>query len=176
MLIFIHKKCELSFILGRSGIHSHVLQYQQKVHTRSVNIRYISEVHYNLWMIERLLNKANAIILMSFCFPSVSDARIPRSARKHLRGAGFAISPAKVLLFFHICKFFCIFEPFCYDSTKKSTAHAALFRCHKSVKTDYFFALSQMALKALGWFIARSARTLRLISIPAFFKAPINWL
>ena len=119
MLIFIHKKCELSFILGRSGIHSHVLQYQQKVHTRSVNIRYISEVHYNLWMIERLLNKANAIILMSFCFPSVSDARIPRSARKHLRGAGFAFSPAKVLLFFHICKFFCIFEPFCYDSTKK---------------------------------------------------------
>ena len=41
------KKCELSLILGYSGIHSHTIQYMQKVHTYSVNIRYISEWYYN---------------------------------------------------------------------------------------------------------------------------------
>lgn len=36
------------------------------------------------------------------------------------------------------------------------------------------FALATIALKASGWFIAKSANTLRLISIPALCKAPIN--
>ena len=35
-------------------------QYMQKVHTHGVNIRYIEDTYYNLWKIERLLNKANA--------------------------------------------------------------------------------------------------------------------
>ena len=34
-------------------------------------------------------------------------------------------------------------------------------------RLNYFFTLSTIALKAAGLFIARSARTLRLISIPA---------
>ena len=37
-----------------------------------------------------------------------------------------------------------------------------------------YFTLSTMALKASGLFMARSASTLRLISIPAFERAPIN--
>lgn len=36
------------------------------------------------------------------------------------------------------------------------------------------FALATIALKASGWFIAKSANTLRLISIPALCNAPIN--
>lgn len=35
-------------------------------------------------------------------------------------------------------------------------------------------ALATIALKASGWFIAKSAKTLRLISIPALCKAPIS--
>ena len=34
-------------ILGYSGFHSHHFQYMQKVHTHSVNIRYISESDSN---------------------------------------------------------------------------------------------------------------------------------
>ena len=34
-------------ILVLSGFHSHRLQYMQKVHTYSANIRYISEVYFN---------------------------------------------------------------------------------------------------------------------------------
>ena len=37
-----------------------------------------------------------------------------------------------------------------------------------------YLTLSTIALKAAGLFIARSARTLRLISIPALCNAPIN--
>ena len=37
-----------------------------------------------------------------------------------------------------------------------------------------YFTLATIALKASGWFIAKSARTLRLISIPAACKAPIR--
>lgn len=50
-------------------------------------------------------------------------------------------------------------------------ALAFLFFC----VADYF-TLSTIALKASGLFMARSARTLRLISIPALCRAPINWL
>ena len=37
-----------------------------------------------------------------------------------------------------------------------------------------YFTLSTIALKASGLLTARSARTLRLISIPALCSAPIN--
>ena len=37
-----------------------------------------------------------------------------------------------------------------------------------------YFTLATIALKASGWFTARSANTLRLISIPAACKAPIK--
>ena len=43
-----------------------------------------------------------------------------------------------------------------------------------SVKTVYYFTFSTIALNASGWFIAKSARTLRLISISFFFNNPIN--
>ena len=33
-------------ILGNSGFPSHRLQYMQKVHTHSVNIRYIAEAEF----------------------------------------------------------------------------------------------------------------------------------
>lgn len=39
-----------------------------------------------------------------------------------------------------------------------------------------YFTLSTMALKASGLLTARSASTLRLISIPALCSAPISWL
>ncbi len=50
----------------------------------------------------------------------------------------------------------------------------------RSVKThlrhdESYFTLSTIALKASGLFIARSARTLRLISIPALWMRPINF-
>ena len=41
-------------------------------------------------------------------------------------------------------------------------------------RVNYFLTLSTIALKAAGLFIARSARTLRLISMPALCNAPIN--
>ena len=37
-----------------------------------------------------------------------------------------------------------------------------------------YFTFSTMALKAWGLFMARSASTLRLISIPALWRAPIS--
>ena len=37
-----------------------------------------------------------------------------------------------------------------------------------------YFTFSTMALKAWGLFMARSASTLRLISIPAFERAPMS--
>ena len=37
-----------------------------------------------------------------------------------------------------------------------------------------YFTLATIALNASGWFTAKSANTLRLISIPALCKAPIN--
>lgn len=37
-----------------------------------------------------------------------------------------------------------------------------------------YFTLATIALKAAGLFTARSARTLRLISIPALWRLPIN--
>ena len=55
-------------MLVYSGFDSHGFQYMQKVHTNSVNIRYIQENHYNLSKIEYILNKANAYL--SIC-PSV---------------------------------------------------------------------------------------------------------
>ena len=43
------KKCELLQILVLSGIHSHTLQYIQKVHTTGANIRdIIGRVLYNV--------------------------------------------------------------------------------------------------------------------------------
>ena len=39
----------------------------------------------------------------------------------------------------------------------------------------YFLILSTTALKASGWFIAKSARTLRLIWISFFDNSPINF-
>ena len=39
-------------MLVYSGFDSHGFQYMQKVHTRGVNIRYIEDIHYNLWKIE----------------------------------------------------------------------------------------------------------------------------
>ena len=38
-----------------------------------------------------------------------------------------------------------------------------------------YFTLATIALKASGWFMARSASTLRLISMPALCNRPINW-
>ena len=40
----------------------------------------------------------------------------------------------------------------------------------------FFFAWSTTALKAAGWFIARSASALRLMTIPAFLRQPMCWL
>ena len=37
-----------------------------------------------------------------------------------------------------------------------------------------YFTLATIALKASGWLTAKSANTLRLISIPALCKAPIR--
>ena len=69
---YIEKVRTFAFIiLGHSGFHSHVCQYMQKVHTRGVNIRYIEDIHYNLWKIEYILNKANAYLCMlffAFCY------------------------------------------------------------------------------------------------------------
>ena len=39
-----------------------------------------------------------------------------------------------------------------------------------------YFTWSMMALKASGLFMARSARTLRLISIPDLVSLSMNWL
>lgn len=50
----------IQFILENSGFDSHVCQHMQKVHTYGVNIRYITDTHYNLSKIEFILNKANA--------------------------------------------------------------------------------------------------------------------
>ena len=38
----------------------------------------------------------------------------------------------------------------------------------------YYFTFATIALNASGWFMAKSANTLRLISIPAACKAPIK--
>lgn len=54
---------------------------------------------------------------------------------------------------------------------------APQMRCNPSYRTDFnsfYFTLSTIALKASGLLTARSARTLRLISIPDLLKAPIN--
>ena len=64
---------------------------------------------------------------------------------------------------------------------KKGTcAEKNLFTCpfyffrFKSASDFYYFTLATIALNASGWFTAKSANTLRLISIPALCKAPIN--
>lgn len=41
-------------------------------------------------------------------------------------------------------------------------------------KFNSYFTLATIALKASGWLTAKSANTLRLISIPAACKAPIK--
>ena len=68
--MYIIKSVNNLSILVNSGFDSHRLQYMQKVHTYGVNIRYISEVYYNVSKIEFILNKANAYLCMLFvcCF------------------------------------------------------------------------------------------------------------
>lgn len=44
---FRYKKVRTVCISVHSGLDSHRLQYMQKVHTHSANIRYIEEVYYN---------------------------------------------------------------------------------------------------------------------------------
>ena len=114
--IYYAKSANFHFISGRSGIHSHVLQYMQKVHTHGVNIRYISEVHYKMWMIERLLNKANAS-LFSICLHNA--LRLDRSSladilllfnvseRGRLFSHQLALNDAKLRKKIEICKFIC---------------------------------------------------------------------
>ena len=72
MCFYVSKKVRTFafIILGYSGFHSHHFQYMQKVHTYGVNIRYISEVYYNVSKIDFILNKANAYLCMLFvcCF------------------------------------------------------------------------------------------------------------
>ena len=58
------------------------------------------------------------------------------------------------------------------DKKRQQPCGCCLF-C-RSICYNYFLTLSTIALKAAGLFNARSARTLRLISIPALCKAPIN--
>ena len=61
---------------------------------------------------------------------------------------------------------------FCLSNKKTNDSPKGLsFIFHKEA---IYLTLSTIALKAAGLFNARSARTLRLISIPALCKAPIN--
>ncbi len=56
--------------------------------------------------------------------------------------------------------------------TKNPLSRAGLVSKSNFVKR--YFTLLRMALKASGWFIARSARTLRFNSIPDAFTLPMN--
>ena len=62
MLIYTKSANFRFVILGYSGIHSHRLQYMQKVHTRGVNIRYIRKVYYNFVDDRITPNKANVYV------------------------------------------------------------------------------------------------------------------
>ena len=56
---------------------------------------------------------------------------------------------------------------------KKKSSFTELFS-NKCVFLLFYFTLATIALNASGWFIAKSANTFRLISIPAACKAPIK--
>jgi hypothetical protein len=58
-------------------------------------------------------------------------------------------------------------------SHKKTRALPGLYIFHLK-KSVHYFTLSTIALKAAGWFIARSAKTFLLISMALFFNSPIN--
>ena len=50
------------------------------------------------------------------------------------------------------------------------------FLCYRENDSVIYFTFSTMALKSSGWFRARSARTLRLISMPDLVSLSMNWL
>lgn len=57
---------------------------------------------------------------------------------------------------------------------KERRLHYCNLRSLFDVNIYIYFTLSTIALKASGLFTARSASTLRLISIPALWRAPIK--
>ena len=60
--------------------------------------------------------------------------------------------------------------------TKRRFREGNAFSCKRNSVQTLILACAAMALKACGWFMARSASTLRLISIPAFLSAHMSWL
>ncbi len=58
--------------------------------------------------------------------------------------------------------------------TKKPTLLEWVFKYKNVNREKYYFTLLTIAPNASGWFIARSAKTLRFKSIFADFKPPIN--
>ena len=61
------------------------------------------------------------------------------------------------------------------QQNKKTAPKRSGFICIISPCSGYiYFTLSTIALKATGWYIAKSAKTLRLISMLLFFNNPIN--
>lgn len=61
-----------------------------------------------------------------------------------------------------------------FISAKKSQLFRIGFLLYKFKLLYYFFTALTTALNASGWFIAKSARTLRFNSIPLLFIAPMN--
>ena len=77
-------------------------------------------------------------------------------------------------------KFVCLHLMFSHFTELTKNKKCRLRICNQHFAGLFFtsayaaFALATIALKASGWFIAKSAKTLRLISIPALCRAPIS--
>ena len=78
-------------------------------------------------------------------------------------------------------KIVCLHPMFSHFLTIAKSKKRRLRSCNQRLAAFLFFtsayaafALATIALKASGWFIAKSAKTLRLISIPALCRAPIS--